>query len=50
MTWKEFKEAVEKQLEEKGLNEDIDLVYIDTHMPDEVDVEYMIEIDKIAVY
>lgn len=29
MTWKEFKELVEKQLQEKGLTEDVVLEYID---------------------
>lgn len=35
MTWNEFKRAIDKQLEEKGINGDIDIWYIDVAYPSE---------------
>lgn len=34
MTWKEFKEAVDKQLKEKGISEDAEIWWIDVTCPD----------------
>ena len=38
LTWKQFKEEVDKQLLEKGIDENEDLWYIDTCFPREVEV------------
>ena len=35
LTWKQFKEEVDKQLLEKGIDENEDLWYIDIHSPRE---------------
>lgn len=39
LTWNEFKEKVEKQLDEKGISWDEDIWYIDISFPRNVDVE-----------
>lgn len=33
MTWKEFKEEVDRQLREMGVTEDVPVVYIDVRFP-----------------
>lgn len=40
MTWDEFKRAIDQQLEEKGIDGDIEIWYIDVAYPndDEIDV------------
>ena len=32
-TWKEFKKTVDKQLKELGQGDDVDIYFIDVHMP-----------------
>lgn len=39
MTWKQFKDAVDKQLSEKGISEDESIWYIDISFPQEGDFE-----------
>lgn len=39
MTWKQFKEEVDKQLAEKGISEDEEIWYIDISFPQEDDFE-----------
>lgn len=34
MTWKEFKDAVDKQMKEKGIDENTEIDFIDISMPD----------------
>ena len=34
MTWKEFKEEVDRQLKEKGVSENEEIFYIDISTPD----------------
>ncbi len=34
MTWKEFKELIDKELAEKGLPQDVEIWYIDFSFPD----------------
>lgn len=38
MKWKEWVEEVERQMKEQGVDEDSEIFYIDTHMPDDVEV------------
>lgn len=33
LTWKEFKEAVDREIEKLGLSESPEIFYIDVHMP-----------------
>jgi hypothetical protein len=33
MTWKELKEAIDKQLKERGISEDTEIWYIDISFP-----------------
>ena len=39
MTWKEFKDAVDKRLAEDGISEDDSIWYIDVSFPDMDDFE-----------
>jgi len=34
MTWKQFKDGVDKQMQEKGISEDTEIWYIDFSFPD----------------
>lgn len=33
MTWKEFKEVIEEQMIQKGISEEVEIVYIDISYP-----------------
>ncbi len=37
MTWKEFKDEIDKKLAEQGLTQDVEISWIDIHMPDNDD-------------
>ncbi len=39
MTWKEFKDAVDKQLAEEGISENEEIEYIDFSFPNKDDFE-----------
>ena len=39
MTWKQFKEAVDKQLAEKGISENEEIWYIEISFPQEDDFD-----------
>lgn len=50
MTWKEFKEEVEKQLEEQDISEDEDIFYIDFGGYDTEEAEVSLDDTGIAIY
>ena len=35
MTWKQFKEQVDKRMEEQGISEDVEIWYIDISAPEQ---------------
>jgi hypothetical protein len=37
MKWKDWVAAVEQQCKEQGIEEDFDIFYIDTHLPQDAD-------------
>jgi len=39
MTWKEFKDAIDKELKEKGIDESTEIWYIDISFPNKDDFE-----------
>ena len=39
MTWKEFKDAVDKELKENGIDENTEIWYIDISFPNKDDFE-----------
>lgn len=39
MTWKEFKDAVDKKMKEKGIEESVSIWYIDISFPEKDDFE-----------
>ena len=39
MTWKQFKDGVDKQMQEKGISEDTEIWYIDFSFPNVDDFE-----------
>jgi hypothetical protein len=54
MTWKEFKNSVERQLKALNLSEDTKIWYIDYHSTDirfdEIEVEYKKDSKDIAIF
>jgi len=51
MAWKELKEKVDKRLTELGIDENVDVCWIDVVLygSDEVDIEYVKDEDCIRV-
>ena len=54
LTWKQFKEVIDKQMKDKGISEDTEIHYIDISFPqlegmNEVEVFYDKELGMIAI-
>ena len=46
MSWKEFKDAVDKILREDNISEDTEIWYIDIHLPFKKDFEEIFVVSK----